>query len=40
MGSPKRTVICGGGAIGAAVAYFLSRRGVPAIVIERHEVAG
>ncbi|MBN9089905.1 MAG: FAD-binding oxidoreductase [Reyranella sp.] len=36
----KRIVICGGGAIGVAIAYFLSRRGAKAIVVERHEVAG
>jgi glycine/D-amino acid oxidase-like deaminating enzyme len=36
----KRIVICGGGAIGAAIAYFTSRRGARPIVIERHEVAG
>src|ERR1700731_2390041 len=40
MGSPKRIVICGGGAIGAAIAYFTSRRGAGPIVIERHEVGG
>src|ERR1700738_288761 len=40
MSSRKRVVICGGGAIGAAVAYFASRRGALPIVIERHEVAG
>jgi glycine/D-amino acid oxidase-like deaminating enzyme len=40
MSSRKRIVICGGGAIGAAVAYFTSRRGALPIVIERHEVAG
>ena len=40
MGSRKRMVICGGGAIGAAIAYFMSRRGARPIVIERHEVAG
>ena len=40
MGRPERIVICGGGAIGAAIAYFLSRRGVQPIVIERHTVAG
>src|SRR6476469_5493732 len=40
MGSRKRAVICGGGAIGAAIAYFMSRRGARPIVIERHEVAG
>jgi glycine/D-amino acid oxidase-like deaminating enzyme len=36
----KRIVICGGGAIGAAIAYFASRRGARPIVIERHAVAG
>src|SRR5881394_2992147 len=36
----KRIVICGGGAIGAAIAYFTSRRGARPVVIERHEVAG
>ena len=40
MGRPKRIVICGGGAIGVAIAYFLSRRGAEPIVIERHTVAG
>ena len=30
-----RILICGGGVIGASIAYFLSRRGVRAIVIER-----
>jgi glycine/D-amino acid oxidase-like deaminating enzyme len=35
-----RVVICGGGVIGAAAAYFLSLRGAKPIVIERHEVAG
>lgn len=38
--SSRRIVICGGGVIGAATAYFLSRRGAKPIVIERHEVAG
>src|ERR1700761_2145452 len=37
---PKRIVICGGGAIGTAVAYFLSRRGARPIVVERHAVGG
>jgi glycine/D-amino acid oxidase-like deaminating enzyme len=40
MGSVKRIVSCGGGVIGAAIAYFSSRRGARPIVIERHEVAG
>lgn len=40
MSSEKRIVICGGGAIGAAIAWFLSRRGARAVVVERHEVGG
>jgi glycine/D-amino acid oxidase-like deaminating enzyme len=40
MGSPKRIVICGGGAIGAAIAYFISLRGALPIVVERYEVGG
>src|ERR1700747_2968040 len=40
MVSPKRIVICGGGAIGAAIAYFISLRGARPIVIEHYEVAG
>jgi glycine/D-amino acid oxidase-like deaminating enzyme len=40
MSRAKRIVICGGGAIGVAIAYFLSRRGAAPVVIERHEVAG
>ena len=40
MTSRKRIIICGGGAIGAAIAWFASRRGAQAIVIERHEVGG
>jgi glycine/D-amino acid oxidase-like deaminating enzyme len=35
-----RVVICGGGVIGAATAYFLARRGARPIVVERHGVAG
>lgn len=35
-----RVVICGGGVIGACTAYFLSRRGVEVLVVERHAVAG
>ena len=34
-----RVVICGGGVIGACIAYFLSRRGIDVIVVERIEVA-
>jgi glycine/D-amino acid oxidase-like deaminating enzyme len=40
MASRKRIVICGGGAIGAAIAYFISLRGAWPIVIERYEVGG
>src|ERR1700745_1891462 len=40
MSSPAHIVICGGGAIGAAIAYFTSRRGARPTVIERHAVAG
>jgi glycine/D-amino acid oxidase-like deaminating enzyme len=40
MSSRKRIVICGGGAIGAAIAYFTGRRGARPIVIERHAIAG
>jgi glycine/D-amino acid oxidase-like deaminating enzyme len=38
-GDTMRVVICGGGVIGACTAYFLSRRGVEVIVVERTEVA-
>ena len=34
-----RVLICGGGVIGACVAYFLARRGVDVIVVERTGVA-
>jgi glycine/D-amino acid oxidase-like deaminating enzyme len=34
-----RVVICGGGVIGACLAYFLGRRGVDVVVVERTEVA-
>ena len=40
MSLDKRIVICGGGAIGVAIAYFASRRGARPIVIERHTIAG
>jgi len=36
---PRRVIVCGAGVIGAAVAYFLSRRGVGVTVIERTAVA-
>src|SRR5262245_2012209 len=34
-----RVVICGGGVIGTSIAYFLTRRGVRAIVVERTGIA-
>lgn len=34
-----RVVICGGGVIGACIAYFLRRQGVDVVVVERTEVA-
>ena len=40
MSSRKRIVICGGGTIGAAIAYFAGRRGARPTVIERHAIAG
>src|ERR1700737_2546354 len=40
MSSRKRIVICGGGAVAAAIAYFTSRHGARPMVIEGHEVAG
>lgn len=40
MSQAKRIVICGGGAIGTAIAYFASRRGARPILIERHAVGG
>jgi glycine/D-amino acid oxidase-like deaminating enzyme len=40
MSARQRIIICGGGAIGTAIAYFASRRGALPIVIERHAVGG
>ena len=34
-----RVLICGGGVIGASIAYFLSRRGIETTVIERTGLA-
>src|SRR6202008_4750375 len=34
-----RILICGGGGIGACTGYFLARRGVDVVVVERTEVA-
>jgi glycine/D-amino acid oxidase-like deaminating enzyme len=38
-GKRMRVLICGGGVIGATIAYFLSRSGVEAVVIERTGLA-
>jgi glycine/D-amino acid oxidase-like deaminating enzyme len=38
-GELMRVVICGGGVIGACIAYFLTRRGIDVTVVERTEVA-
>jgi glycine/D-amino acid oxidase-like deaminating enzyme len=40
MSPAKRIIICGGGAIGCAIAYFLSKRGARPLVVERHAIAG
>ncbi|MBP6769016.1 MAG: FAD-binding oxidoreductase [Reyranella sp.] len=40
MDREKRIIICGGGAIGAAIAWYLSRRDARPVVVERHEVGG
>src|SRR6516225_9423769 len=37
--SARRVLICGGGVIGASIAYFLARRGARPIVIERTGIA-
>jgi glycine/D-amino acid oxidase-like deaminating enzyme len=39
IGETMRVLICGGGVIGASIAYFLSCRGVEATVIERTGLA-
>jgi glycine/D-amino acid oxidase-like deaminating enzyme len=36
---PRHVVVCGAGVMGAAVAYYLSRRGVAVTVVERSGVA-
>ncbi len=36
---PPRVVICGGGVIGASIAYFLSLRNVETLVVERTAIA-
>lgn len=39
MAPPRHVVVCGAGVMGAAVAYFLARRGVAVTVVERSGVA-
>src|SRR5438445_13133138 len=39
MALPRHVVVCGAGVIGASVAYFLARRGIPVTVVERSGVA-
>jgi glycine/D-amino acid oxidase-like deaminating enzyme len=39
MATPRRAIVCGAGVVGAAVAYFLARRGVPVTIVERSGVA-
>src|SRR5262245_40817542 len=36
---PRHVVVCGAGVVGAAVAYFLSQRGLDVTVVERSGVA-
>ena len=36
---PMRVAICGGGVIGACLAYYLSSEGADVALIERHEIA-
>src|SRR5262245_5154508 len=38
-GIPRHVVVCGAGVMGAAVAYFLTGRGVGVTVVERSGVA-
>ena len=40
MSPAQRIIICGGGVIGCAIAYFLSKRGARPVVVERHAIAG
>ncbi|HEX4993428.1 MAG TPA: FAD-dependent oxidoreductase, partial [Methylomirabilota bacterium] len=39
MPPPRHVIVCGAGVMGAAVAYFLARRGVAVTVVERTGVA-
>ncbi|HEU5319537.1 MAG TPA: FAD-dependent oxidoreductase, partial [Methylomirabilota bacterium] len=39
MTPPRHVVVCGAGVVGAAVGYFLARRGVAVTVVERSGVA-
>ena len=35
MTPPRHVIVCGAGVMGAAVAYYLARRGVAVTVVER-----
>jgi glycine/D-amino acid oxidase-like deaminating enzyme len=39
MAPPRHVIVCGAGVVGAAVAYYLARRGVAVTVVERTGVA-
>jgi glycine/D-amino acid oxidase-like deaminating enzyme len=39
MTPPRHVIVCGAGVMGAAVAYYLARRGVAVTVVERSGVA-
>ena len=39
MTPPRHVIVCGAGVMGAAVAYYLTRRGVAVTVVERTGVA-
>src|SRR5262249_42599694 len=39
VSAPRHVIVCGAGVVGASVAYFLARRGVPVTLVERSGVA-
>ncbi|HEY7203990.1 MAG TPA: FAD-dependent oxidoreductase [Methylomirabilota bacterium] len=39
MPAPRHVIVCGAGVVGAAIAYFLTRRGIAVTVVERTGVA-
>lgn len=39
MTSSTRTIVCGAGVIGSSIAYFLARRGVEVLIVDRSDVA-